>query len=161
MLVLSTLLAFAAVLAGCGDDGGTTPSGPPLSVAELTTQAEAGCAKAAGVDDPVTVAQQETQTGEPVKRAFAARAATLRTLSKDLGRLSPPKALASAYGKLVAALGDYAGGLDELASDVKKGQGVTDVLQANPGVVDRLNQLATNAGTYAAKLNLLGCLLAG
>ncbi|HEU5302854.1 MAG TPA: hypothetical protein VFW06_11510 [Acidimicrobiia bacterium] len=134
--------------------------GERLGAPAFRKQADAQCAKLAAASEELGLAQSEGATGEEVQGYVRAAADGLRDLTRGLADLRAPESLESGADALVAALDDYADGLDEIASRVEPGQGLTEALSAAPKLVGRLNKISERATDLVVALGLDGCQLA-
>lgn len=149
------------VLVGAWAATACTGGGARLSEEAYRTRANTQCAKLAAASEELGLAQAEGATGEAVQGYVEGAADGLRDLTDGLGSLRPPEALEPDADALVVALDDYADGLDDLASQVGSGQGLTDALDGAPELVARLNRLSERATNLVVALGLDGCQLAG
>ena len=94
-----------------------------------------------------------------VTRFLGRASQRLRDLVENLEELVPPDVIVSDVNDLLGLLGDYADGLDELGSNVKSGQTLQGALNESSGLVERLNQYATDVFDVVARLGLTGCVL--
>jgi len=135
--------------------------GERLGARAFRAQADTQCAKLAAASEELGLAQSEGAAGEEVQGYVRAAADGLRDLTNGLADLRAPDALESDADALVAALDDYADGLDEIASRVEPGQGLAEALNAAPELVARLNRISERATELVVALGLEGCQLAG
>lgn len=134
--------------------------GERLGARAFRKQADAQCAELAAASEELGLAQSEGATGEEVQGYVRAAADGLRDLTSGLADLRAPESLESDADALVAALDDYADGLDEIASRVEPGQGLAEALSAAPELVARLNKISGRATDLVVALGLDGCQLA-
>ena len=125
------------------------------------TRANAECATLAAASEELGHAQAEGAAGDEVRGYVEGAADGVRDLAGSLADLRPPDAFTRDNEALSVALERYADGLDEIASRVEPGQGLTEALAAAPGLVKRLNRLADQSTQLVVALGLDGCQLAG
>jgi hypothetical protein len=94
-----------------------------------------------------------------VTRFLRGAAGGLRDLVDGLDALEPPASLESDADELVALLGEYAAGLDDLAGSVRGGDTLQATFDRNMGLVRRLNGAAAQATSLVTRLELTGCIL--
>lgn len=152
-LAAVSALSVIAVLAGCSDPG------PRLSRAGFTAKANQECTALEKASNSFRLAQDPAFTGEEVQRYVRQVSDRFRELVSNVDELVPPEELESSVDALVADLAAYADGLDELADRTKAGQGFTEVIQNNPGLVGRMNTIASRVTTAVGNLGLVDCIL--
>jgi hypothetical protein len=159
----SITAARLAVLVLAGGLGATAcgGGGARLSEQQYRKQADAQCAKLAAASEELGLAQQEGAVGAAVRGYVRAAAEGLRDLTDGLGSLRPPESLESDADDLLAALDEYADGLDDIASRVERGQGLTAALDAAPKLVARLNRISDRATKLVVALGLDACQISG
>ncbi len=150
------MLVGALGATACGGGGGAR-----LGEGAYRKQAGAQCTKLAAASEELGLAQAEGAAGEEVQGYVEGAADGLREMTEALGSLRPPEALESDADDLIELLDDYADGLDDLASRVEPGQGLTDALNAAPELVARLNRFSERATNLVVTLGLDGCRLSG
>jgi hypothetical protein len=151
-VVTASALVIAIVVGGCGGGGG-----PALSRGAFIAKANKECDSLKQASDDFHAAQQPSATGQKVAKFLRAAADRLRQLVQNVGDLVPPASLQGKVDALLKVLGEYADGLDSLASHTQSGQRFQEVLDANAKTVDRLNGLATRAGQLVVNLELTAC----
>lgn len=145
-------LGAALVLTACGGD-------PPLSRADFTDRVNAECETLKEASDDFRKAQDPGAEGAEVTRLLGRASNLLRDLVDNLEEIVPPDVIADDVDRLIGLLGDYADGLDEIGSKVKKGQTLQGALNESSGLVERLNRYATDVFDVVARLGLTGCVL--
>ena len=144
--IAATLVAVAALVAGCGGD-----EGPHLTPAEYAAAADEACAKAredvAGLEEPATPAA-----------ALAYRRATLgigRDQLVTLRELDVPPALRERHDRALEALAEQHRLLDEALARIDAGEEVDVVVVDISPRVDEL-ELETQAIAHALGLRICG-----
>jgi hypothetical protein len=151
--VLTAALALAMLAAACG--GGTDR----LTAADYRAEASAQCEQLRDASDELAKAQEPSATGATVTRYLRGAADGLRELVAGLDALEPPASLESETDELVALLGEYAEGLDDLAGSVRGGDTLQATFARNTQLVRRLNGAAAQATSLVTRLELSGCML--
>ena len=153
--MVAAVVVLAVLTTACSGDGAR------LSTKAFMTRANAECATLAAASEELGLAQAEGAAGDEVRGYVEGAADGVRDLAGSLADLRPPDAFTRDNEALSVALERYADGLDEIASRVEPGQGLTEVLEAAPELVSRLNRLADRSTQLVVALGLDGCQLAG
>ncbi len=146
-------LAVMALLGGCSD------AGPRLSRAGFTAKANQECTALEEASDSFQLAQDPSFEGAEVRRYVHQVSDRFRELVRNIDELVPPEELEESVDLLVEDLSAYADGLDTLADRTKAGQGFTEVIQVNPTLVRRMNEIASRVTTAVGNLGLVDCIL--
>ena len=146
-------VVVAALLGGCGG------TGPRLSVAGFTAKANQECTALEKASNSFRLAQDPSFQGAEVRRFVRQVSERFRELVRNIDELVPPEELEESVDLLVDDLTKYADGLDTLADRTKAGQGFTEVIQANPTLVRRMNAIASRVTTAVGELGLVDCIL--
>ncbi len=154
-----TRVALVAALSTTAALGACSSEGPRLSRAGFTAKANEECASLKEASDSFRKAQDPSFKGAEVERWVHRVAERLRELVSNVDELVPPEELESNVELLLAKLGDYADGLDELGAATKPEQSFQSVIEAHPRIVERLNGIAPEVTTLVGELGLVDCIL--
>jgi PBP1b-binding outer membrane lipoprotein LpoB len=140
---LAAVLIAALALAGCGGGESTEDrykeDFPPLSRQVVRLGQEVG--------DSIQSAS-ETSSDAQLAADFARHATRLSELQQQIDDLEPPDDLAKEQDRLVSAIGESQGALDEIASAAAKGdpqaasQATTDLIQSSEDLRNARRTLA-------------------
>ena len=133
--------------------------GERLTRADFQERANKECEVLREASDSFAKAQAPTAVGDEVAKYLRAGADQLRRMLGRVDELPPPEEMEDGVEELLEVLGEYADGLDTLASRAGPEQGFQDVLQESPRIVRELNDLAERATNLVAELGLIGCVL--
>jgi len=151
--VLTALASTALVaLAACGG-GGT-----PLSRADFTESANAACGNLAKSKDTLETAEGEALVGEKLANRVSDAADSLAAFAEELGEPEPPTILADRVETLVGEIEEYADLLGQLADRTKPKQDFPALQNANPGLIEKLNDIAVETTSLIQELQFGGCL---
>jgi hypothetical protein len=147
-------LLVVAGLAACGGGG---PSGPVLSRSDLVSRVNAECRKLMTASNDLIAAQDPNSHGARVEQYMKRAASQLRDRVTNLGALHAPGSISADVNRFVSLLGQYADGLDTLASRIHSGETYSDLLNRSTAQVAALNTLSGQANTIAARLGFDAC----
>ncbi|HSO95469.1 MAG TPA: hypothetical protein VLV81_05455 [Acidimicrobiia bacterium] len=142
-------------LAACGGGGG--PSGPVLSRAQVVTRVNAECHQLLQASNDLASAQDPNAHGTRVEHYMKAAASQLRSRVAAIGALHTPGSISGDVSRFVSLLGQYADGLDALASRIRSGETYADLLNRSGAQVSALNNLSSRTNTIAARLGFTAC----
>ena len=145
-----------ASLAACGG-GGSGPTGPTLSRSEVVSRVNTECAKLMQASNDLVAAQDPNAHGTRVEQFMKGAASQLRARVNTLGLLHAPASISGDLSRFVSLLGQYADGLDALASRIHSDETYMDLLNRSTAQVDALNQLSSQTNTIAARLGFAKC----
>ena len=143
-------------LAACGGGGGG-PSGPVLSRSDLVSKVNAECRKLRNASNDLITAQDPNSHGARVEQYMKRAASQLRDRVKNLGALHAPGSISGDVNRFVSLLGQYADGLDALASRIHSDETYSDLLNRSTAQVAALNTLSGQTNTIAARLGFDAC----
>lgn len=142
-------------LAACGGGGG--PSGPALSRAQAVSRVNAECRKLMQASNDLVSAQDPNAHGTRVEQYMKAAASQLRSRVAAIGALHAPASISGDLNKFVSLLGQYADGLDALASRIHASETYAALLNRSTAQVTALNDLSAQTNTIAARLGFTAC----
>ena len=145
-----------ASLAACGGGGGG-PTGPTLSRSEVVSRVNTECAKLMQASNDLVAAQDPNAHGTRVEQFMKGAASQLRARVHTIGTLHAPASISGDVSRFVSLLGQYADGLDALASRIHSDETYMDLLNRSTAQVDALNQLSSQTNTIAARLGFTRC----
>ena len=142
-------------LAACGGGGG--PSGPTLSRSEVVSRVNTECSKLMQASNDLVAAQDPNAHGSRVEQYMKRAASQLRDRVNTIATLHAPGSISGDLSRFVSLLGQYADGLDALASRIHSDETYMDLLNRSASQVSVLNHLSGQTDTIAARLGFTKC----
>lgn len=149
-----TAIASSALFALSACGGG----GTPLSRADFTERANAACENLQEASDTLVTAQGEALIGEQLANRVSEAADGLAVFAEELDEPEPPTILADRVETLVGQIEEYADLLGQLADRTKPKQDYQALQNANPRLVEKLNDIAVETTSLIQELQFGGCL---
>jgi hypothetical protein len=145
-----------ASLAACSGGGGG-PTGPTLSRSEVVSRVNTECRKLMQASNDLVAAQDPNSHGTRVAHFMQRAASQLQGRVKVIGTLHAPGSISGDLSRFVSLLGQYADGLDALASRIHSDETYMDLLNRSTAQVAALNQLSDQTNRIAARLGFNSC----
>jgi len=115
------------------------------------------CSKLMQASNDLVAAQDPNAHGSRVEQYMKRAASQLRDRVNTIATLHAPGSISGDLSRFVSLLGQYADGLDALASRIHSDETYMDLLNRSASQVSVLNHLSGQTDTIAARLGFTKC----